>query len=145
MLGATPNEPALGRGPTPTDKHSRHDYDDPAAGWGAARSVGRVLERAGEPLHGVRALFVMNQESGGFDCPGCAWPDDPSGLRLDICENGIKHATWALSPAIPDRGFFAAPPVSELNEWNDYALESAGPLAEPMSYNPVNDKYEPIS
>jgi molybdopterin-dependent oxidoreductase alpha subunit len=145
MLGALPDEPALGRGPTPTDKYSRHEYDDPAAGWGAARSVGRVLERAGEPLHGVRALFVMNQESGGFDCPGCAWPDDPSGLRLDICENGIKHATWELSPASTDRDFFAAHTVSELNEWNDYDLESAGRLAEPMSYNPVNDKYEPIS
>lgn len=24
----------------------------------------------------------MNQENGGFDCPGCAWPDDPSGLSL---------------------------------------------------------------
>ena len=57
---------------------------------------GEVLERAGEPLEGFRALFVMNHEDGGFDCPGCAWPDDPNGLRLDICENGVKHATWEL-------------------------------------------------
>ena len=46
------------------------------------------------PAEGVRALFVMNQEDGGFDCPRCAWPDDPSGLHLDICENGVKHVTW---------------------------------------------------
>ena len=78
MLGAIPGEPALGRGPAPGDDYSRHEYDHPAAGWGAARSVARVLERAGEPLEGVRALFVMNHEDGGFDCPGCAWPDDPS-------------------------------------------------------------------
>ena len=136
MLGAAPNEQALGRGPTPTGKYSRHEYDDPAAGWGAARSVGRVLERAGEPVHGVHALFVMNQEDGGFDCPGCAWPDDPSGLHLDICENGIKHATWELSPATADREFFAAHTVSELEDWNDYDFEAAGRLAEPMSYNP---------
>jgi molybdopterin-dependent oxidoreductase alpha subunit len=140
MLGATPNEPALGRGPTPTEKYSRHDYDDPAAGWGAARSVGKVLERAGEPVHGVRAIFIMNQENGGFDCPGCAWPDDPSGLHL-----GIKHATWELSPATTDRQFFAEHTVSELNEWNDYDLEKAGRLAEPLAYNPSIDKYEPIS
>jgi hypothetical protein len=35
----------------------------------------------------------MNHEDGGFDCPGCAWPDDLKGLRMDICENGIKHVT----------------------------------------------------
>ena len=64
-----------------------------------ARSVGTVLRRAGEPLEGFRALFVMNQEDGGFDCPGCAWPDDPSGLRLAICENGVKHVTWELADA----------------------------------------------
>jgi molybdopterin-dependent oxidoreductase alpha subunit len=145
MLGSAPDEEALGRGPTPTGKYSRHQYDDPAAGWGAARSVGRVLERAGEPLHGFHALFIMNQENGGFDCPGCAWPDDPSGLHLDICENGIKHATWELSPATTDRDFFSEHTVSELNEWNDYDLEQAGRLAEPMSYNPSTDKYEPIS
>jgi molybdopterin-dependent oxidoreductase alpha subunit len=145
MLGAVSGESALGRGPTPTSEYSREKYDHPAAGWGAARSVARVLERAGEPLHGFHALFVMNQEDGGFDCPGCAWPDDPSGLHLDICENGIKHVTWELSPATTDREFFAAHTVSELNDWNDYDLESVGRLAEPMSYNPSTDKYEPIS
>ncbi|HEY1761757.1 MAG TPA: FdhF/YdeP family oxidoreductase [Acidimicrobiales bacterium] len=97
------------------------------------------------PSTGVHAIFIMNQENGGFDCPGCAWPDDPSGLHLDICENGIKHATWELSPATTDREFFAEHTVSELNEWNDYDLEKAGRLAEPMSYNPSSDKYEPIT
>ena len=145
MLGAIPGEPALGRGPAPGGDYCRHEYDHPAAGWGAARSVARVLERAGEPLEGVRALFVMNHQNGGFDCPGCAWPDDPSGLKLDICENGVKHVTWELQPAKADREFFAAHTVSELAEWSDYALEAVGRLAEPLSYNPASDKYEPIS
>src|SRR5437879_2679149 len=120
MLGAVPGVPALGRGPAPDGDYSRHEYHHPAAGWGAARSVGKVIERAGEPLEGVRALFVMNHEDGGFDCPGCAWPDDPSGLRLDICENGVKHATWELAPAKADREFFAAHTVGELADWSDY-------------------------
>jgi molybdopterin-dependent oxidoreductase alpha subunit len=145
MLGAIPGEPALGRGPAPDGDHSRHEYHHPAAGWGAARSVAGVLERAGEPLEGVRALFVMNHENGGFDCPGCAWPDDPSGLKLDICENGVKHVTWELAPANADREFFAAHAVSELAGWNDHDLEAVGRLAEPLSYNPASDKYEPIS
>jgi len=82
MLGGVPGEPALGRGPAPDGRYSRHEYDHPAAGWGAARSVARVLEHAGEPPEGFRALFVMNHEDGGFDCPAapgrttptaCAW------------------------------------------------------------------------
>jgi molybdopterin-dependent oxidoreductase alpha subunit len=145
MLGATAGEVALGRGPTPSDDYSRHEYHHPAAGWGAARSVGRVLERAGEPVEGFRALFVMNHEDGGFDCPGCAWPDDPSGLKLDLCENGVKHVTWELAPATADRDFFAEHTVGELEGWSDYALEDVGRLAEPLSYSAATDKYEPIS
>ena len=145
MLGAIPGTVAVGRGPAPGDDHSRHEYDHPAAGWGAARSVGEVLERSPEPLEGIRAITVMNQENGGFDCPGCAWPDDPSGLRLDICENGVKHVTWELAPARADREFFATHTVSELAGWSDYDLEAVGRLAEPMSYDPDTDHYVPIS
>ena len=145
MLGAVPREPALGRGPVPDGDYSRHEYHHPAAGWGAARSLARVLEHAGEPLKGFRALFLMNHQDGGFDCPGCAWPDDPDGLRLDICENGVKHVTWELAPAKADRKFFADHTVSELAGRSDYDLEAGGRLAEPMSYDPASDKYEPIS
>jgi molybdopterin-dependent oxidoreductase alpha subunit len=145
MLGDVPGELAVGRGPAPDGGYSRHEYDHPAAGWGAAESVGRVLERAGEPAEGFRALFVMNHEAGGFDCPGCAWPDDPNGLHLDLCENGVKHVTWELERAQADSGFFAAHTVSELAGWSDYDLEAVGRLAEPLSYNPATDKYEPIS
>ena len=47
MLGAVPGEPALGRGPAPDGDYSRHEYDHPAAGWGAARSVAGVLSARG--------------------------------------------------------------------------------------------------
>jgi molybdopterin-dependent oxidoreductase alpha subunit len=145
MLGAVPGEPALGRGPAPNGGFSRHDYHHPAAGWGAARSVAEVIEKAGEPIDGVRAIFTMNNENGGFDCPGCAWPDDPSGLRLDICENGVKHVTWELTRKQLAREFFAAHTVSELAGWSDYDLEAEGRLAEPMSYDAASDMYVPIS
>src|SRR5918996_5192051 len=131
MLGAVAGVPALGRGPAPTGDHARHEYHHPAAGWGAARSVARVLERAGEPIEGLRALFVMNHEDGGFDCPGCAWPDDPSGLKMDICEEGVKHVTWELADAKADREFFAGHTVSELAGWTDHALEAVGRPAPP--------------
>ena len=130
MFGAIPGKPALGRGPAVDGEYSRHPYHLPAAGWGAAESVANVLARAGEPIEGFRAIFVMNHADGGFDCPGCAWADDPSGLKLDICENGIKHATWELQPAKADRDFFAVHTVSALATWSDYDLEAVGRLAE---------------
>src|SRR5438876_228670 len=94
-----PPESAAGCGPNAGGQFSQEGYRHPAAAWGAAKSVGLTLLRQGEIIDGVRAVFRMNHEDGGFDCPGCAWPDDRKGLRMDICENGIKHATWELAPA----------------------------------------------
>ena len=65
MFGAIPGKPALGRGPAVDGDHSRHPYHHPAAGWGAAESVASVLARAGEPIEGFRAIFLMNHEDGG--------------------------------------------------------------------------------
>lgn len=48
-------------------------------------------------MDGPRAIMRMNHENTGFDCPGCAWPDDTKGLHLDICESGIKHVTWEMT------------------------------------------------
>ncbi|MGF7123735.1 FdhF/YdeP family oxidoreductase [Rhodococcus sp. BE178] len=120
-------------------------YHHPAAGWGAAKSVGRVLAREGEFLDGPRGIMRMNHEGRGFDCPGCAWPDDLKGLHLDICENGIKHVTWEMTHKRVGRDFFAAHTVGELSRWSDAALEDQGRLTEPMRYDPDTDRYVPIS
>ena len=134
-----------GEGSSSARKFSQKDYHHPAAAWGAAMSVGKVLLQQGEIIDGVRAIFKMNHENGGFDCPGCAWPDDRKGLRMDICENGIKHVTWEMTKKRVTRDFFAAHTVSELMRWSDFALENEGRLTEPMSYNADSDRYEPIS
>ncbi|MFJ5927024.1 FdhF/YdeP family oxidoreductase [Kitasatospora sp. NPDC092948] len=120
-------------------------YRHPAAGWGAAKSVGRVLARTGEWVDGPRAVLRMNHENGGFDCPGCAWPDDYKGLHLDICENGIKHVTWEMTRKRVGREFFAAHTVTELSGWSDFALEDQGRLTEPMVYDAETDTYRPIT
>ncbi|MER5647088.1 FdhF/YdeP family oxidoreductase [Streptosporangium sp. NPDC002524] len=146
MLGrGRPGVPARGRGPNTGEPFSRRDYRHPAAGWGAALSVGRVLARTREPVEGTRAIFRMNHENYGFDCPGCAWPDSTKGLRLDICENGIKHVTWEMTPKRVGRAFFDAHTVTELSGWTDFALEDQGRLTEPMVYDPHFDRYLPIS
>jgi anaerobic selenocysteine-containing dehydrogenase len=141
----SPIPPAIGFGPNAGGAFSQEDYHHPAAAWGAAMSVGLVLLRQHELIDGTRVVFNMNHENGGYDCPGCAWPDDRKGLRMDICENGIKHATWEPTKKRATRDFFAAHTVAELSGWSDFALEDAGRLTEPMRYDAASDKYVPVS
>ncbi|GAA1468022.1 FdhF/YdeP family oxidoreductase [Nocardiopsis exhalans] len=126
-------------------KWSQHDYHHPAAGWGAAASVMRVLAGEREAIDGPRAIMRMNHENGGFDCPGCAWPDDLKGLKLDICENGVKHVTWEMTHKRVDREFFARHTVTELRDWSEFELEDQGRLTEPMVYEADTDRYAPIT
>ncbi len=132
-------------GPAPKDDPDFHPYHHPAAGWGAAKSVTRVLVRERALVDGPRAIMRMNHENVGFDCPGCAWPDDTKGLHLDICENGIKHVTWEMTGKRVGPEFFAAHSVTELSCWSDFDLEDQGRLTEPMVYDPESDHYVPIS
>ncbi|MFC8968862.1 FdhF/YdeP family oxidoreductase [Streptomyces sp. NPDC057094] len=132
-------------GPTPEGEPEFHPYHHPAAGWGAAKSVTRVLVGEKALVDGPRAIMRMNHERTGFDCPGCAWPDDTKGLHLDICENGIKHVTWEMTGKRVGPEFFAAHSVSELFEWSDFDLEDQGRLTGPMVYDPESDHYVPIS
>ena len=37
----------------------------------------------------ARLLLKINQP-GGFDCPGCAWPEPSDRGHLEFCENGAK-------------------------------------------------------
>ncbi|OIK26309.1 FdhF/YdeP family oxidoreductase [Streptomyces malaysiense] len=138
-----PREPEAG--PAASGAPEFRPYHHPAAGWGAAKSVTKVLMREQALVDGPRAIMRMNHENSGFDCPGCAWPDDLKGLKLDICENGIKHVTWEMTPKRVGREFFAAHSVSELAEWSDFALEDQGRLTEPMVYDPGTDHYVPIT
>lgn len=143
--GATPNSESNAPESKKQKKFSHKDYEHPAAGWGAAVSVGRILLEQHQVLEGVEAIFKMNHEKTGFDCPGCAWPDDQKGLRMDICENGIKHVTWEMTKKRTDRDFFAKHTVTELESWSDFELENQGRLTEPMVYDSATDKYIPIS
>lgn len=145
-FGLMPEVPRQGGyGPVTTKEWAQEDYTHPAAAWGAAISVGEVLVKSGRPVSGAMSMFTMNHPIKGFDCPGCAWPDDQKGLKLDICENGMKHVTWEMTHKRVGSGFFSKHTVSELSTWTDYELENTGRLTEPMVYDPETDRYAPIS
>lgn len=119
-------------------------YSGPAAGWGALRSVARAWLDSGQPIKNLKAMLKTNQH-GGFDCPGCAWGDEPGNGAVKFCENGAKAVNWEATRRAVDARFFARHSVSQLREQSDYWLEYQGRLTEPMRYDRASDHYQPIS
>ncbi|MFY9983763.1 MAG: hypothetical protein WAK31_03350 [Chthoniobacterales bacterium] len=60
-------KPAVGFGPNHAGAFSQEDYYHPAAGWGSAISVSKVLLEQGELIDGTRAVFEMDHENSGYD------------------------------------------------------------------------------
>ena len=120
-------------------------YSHPAAGWPALISSTRKLMDYQTFLRGSVSVFKSNQPQGGFDCPGCAWPDHKSHKAIDVCENGIKVIASETMTKKADAQFFARHTVTELQGWSGYELEHSGRLSEPMYYDAAQDRYVPIA
>ena len=120
-------------------------YSHPAAGWPALISSTRKLMDYQTFLRGSVSVLKSNQPKGGFDCPGCAWPDHKSHKAIDVCENGIKVIASETMTKKADAQFFARHSVTELQSWSGYELEHSGRLSEPVYYDAAQDRYLPIS
>ncbi|MGP5201399.1 FdhF/YdeP family oxidoreductase [Psychrobacter aquimaris] len=120
-------------------------YSHPAAGWPALISSTRKLMDYQTFLRGSISVLKSNQPKGGFDCPGCAWPDHKSHKAIDVCENGIKVIASETMTKKADAQFFARHSVTELQGWSGYELEHSGRLSEPVYYDAAQDRYLPIS
>jgi molybdopterin-dependent oxidoreductase alpha subunit len=116
-----------------------------AGGLGAIQATMRHLQRQPGLLRGGLALLKINQ-SEGFDCPGCAWPE-PGSQRAEIefCENGAKAVAWETTRKTLDGAFFAAHSVADLAAQSDYWLGQAGRLVEPMLLTRGASHYRSIS
>src|SRR3984957_19901033 len=89
-------------------------------------------------------LLYRTNKPTGFDCPGCAWPDNEHTSTFEFCENGAKAVTWEATKKRVPPEFFAAHTVAELKTWSDHQLEDAGRLTHPMAYDAASDRYLPI-
>uniref|UniRef100_A0AAU3GSS8 FdhF/YdeP family oxidoreductase n=1 Tax=Streptomyces sp. NBC_01401 TaxID=2903854 RepID=A0AAU3GSS8_9ACTN len=91
-------------------------------------------------------LLDLNQTK-GFDCPGCAWPDpDPGNRHLnEYCENGAKHTNDEATTRRITPEFFARHSVADLARASDRWLNQQGRLTHPMVKRPGSDHYEPIN
>ncbi|MFT7157946.1 MAG: anaerobic selenocysteine-containing dehydrogenase, partial [Parvicella sp.] len=122
------------------------DKKEKAVGLPAvSASLKHISEEIGL-VQGMKVLAKMNQK-GGFDCPGCAWPD-PDGHRSKLgeyCENGAKAIAEEATTKRVDPDFFSKHSVEEMAEWDDYKIGKSGRLTEPMILRAGQSYYEPIS
>lgn len=106
-------------------------------------SMQRGLEQMG-PARTLAALSRLNQRH-GFDCPGCAWPEEHGGRKLaEFCENGAKAVAEEATKRRVTADFFARHSVAELAEKPEYWLSQQGRLTEPMVLRPGATHYQPI-
>jgi molybdopterin-dependent oxidoreductase alpha subunit len=106
-------------------------------------SMQRGLEQMG-PLRTAAALTRLNQRH-GFDCPGCAWPEEHGGRKIaEFCENGAKAVAEEATKRVVTPEFFTRHSVSELAEQPEYWLSQQGRLTHPVVLRPGSDHYQPI-
>lgn len=117
-----------------------------SVGFGAIKSSIEHVSKYMDASDALKLSLKINQK-GGFDCPGCAWPD-PDDDRSSIgeyCENGIKAIAEEAQNKTIGADFFAKHSVDELANWSDFEIGKSGRLAEPMFLAEGASYYQPIS
>ncbi|MEU5217837.1 FdhF/YdeP family oxidoreductase [Streptomyces sp. NPDC020807] len=110
-------------------------------------AIGHTLRMAHEQmgtLRTARTLLKVNQKD-GFDCPGCAWPEEDKRHVAEFCENGAKAVAEEATLRRVTPAFFAAHPLADLATRSGYWLGQQGRITEPMLLPEGGDRYEPVS
>jgi molybdopterin-dependent oxidoreductase alpha subunit len=92
----------------------------------------------------IATLRDLNQV-GGFDCPGCAWPEHPDRSHFEFCENGAKAVAEEATRRRVTASFFAEHTLADLRGRTDHWLGQQGRLTVPVVKRPGSDRYEPVS
>jgi molybdopterin-dependent oxidoreductase alpha subunit len=109
-----------------------------------ASSLKHVIKNAG-PIRGTKALLELNQTD-GFDCPSCAWPDpDDHRAVTEFCENGAKAVASEATTRRIDRNFFHKHSIEALLAESDHWHDQQGRLTEPMILRAGQTHYQAIS
>jgi molybdopterin-dependent oxidoreductase alpha subunit len=91
----------------------------------------------------ARTLAVINQTE-GFDCPGCAWPERKNRHTVEFCESGAKAVADEADHSRCTPAFFAEHSIQELAMQDDYWLGQRGRLTHPMIRRSGATHYEPV-
>ncbi|GAA1963121.1 FdhF/YdeP family oxidoreductase [Microbacterium deminutum] len=92
----------------------------------------------------IRSLLRVNQKD-GFDCPGCAWPEEDKRHIAEFCENGAKAVAEEATLRRVGPDFFAEHSLAELGAHDDWWLGQQGRLTHPMILDEGGTHYRPIS
>lgn len=106
----------------------------PAGGRGALRATVRAWSRQGIALKLVGSFLSANKV-GGFDCPGCAFPDTVGHPLVDSCEQGQKAIAWEMTRKAVGAAFFDGKTPAQLRALGDFDLEFQGRLTTPVLYD----------
>ncbi|KOG08593.1 MULTISPECIES: FdhF/YdeP family oxidoreductase [Streptomyces] len=110
-------------------------------------AIGHTLRIAREQMglgRTARTLLKVNQKD-GFDCPGCAWPEEDKRHVAEFCENGAKAVAEEATLRRVTPEFFAAHPVADLATRSGYWLGQQGRITEPMLLAEGGERYEPVT
>ncbi len=115
---------------------------------GGLPAIMSALKRLWSEMGAARTLKTLTRinQKGGFDCPGCAWPEaDGERTHFEFCENGAKHVAdeATLKRVTPE--FFEKWSVTQLSRQSDMWLNDQGRLTHPMLLRRGSDFYEPVS
>jgi molybdopterin-dependent oxidoreductase alpha subunit len=116
-----------------------------AGGMPAIIAAVKTLSAETGLVRGLRTMLQVNQ-TGGVDCPGCAWPEpDQKRSHFEFCENGAKHVADEATTKRVTPEFFQKWSIAELSQQSDQWLGAQGRLTHPMVLHRDATHYEPVS
>ncbi|WP_142785744.1 FdhF/YdeP family oxidoreductase [Changchengzhania lutea] len=120
--------------------------DKNSVGFAAIKSTISQTIKYMDPIKAIKIMRKINQK-GGFDCPGCAWPDpdDERSSLGEYCENGIKAMAEEAQKTLVTQDFFEMHSVDELAQLSDFEIGKSGRLSEPMYLAEHATHYKPIT
>jgi len=124
------------------DEGDPRDLEGAAGGLSAIVSTLHSARQMGA-RRALQALSRVNQP-GGFDCPGCAWPEAREHGAIEFCENGAKAVAHEATRRRLGRELLAGTSVRELLAHDDHWLEAQGRLVEPLVRRAGATHFEPI-
>ena len=112
----------------------------------AAAGIPGVVHAMGFALRegALLPLLKVNQTD-GFDCPGCAWPDPEKRHVVEFCENGAKAVAEETTARRCGPEFFAEHDLADLRGRSDHWLGRQGRLTTPMYLPRGAASYEPVT
>jgi molybdopterin-dependent oxidoreductase alpha subunit len=126
------------------DAPSVHPPKDHAVGLPAVLNSVRFVGSQAGIARGLPLLRKVNQTD-GFDCPGCAWPEPLHRHPAEFCENGAKAVAEEGTRLRVGPEFFAAHPVADLADKSGYWLGQQGRLTEPVYLAEDAAHYTPVT